>query len=340
MQSKARVLSELVATRNIIKSKFKRTYLDRMKRERIMKELLKPVTSAITTLKPATDTKNKKKIFSSSSSADTHTSKDKSKNTSSILGEDDYNLKPARSLAGFSTNGSDSSQKYMKTKIPKFFTPATTLKSTQQFSLLPIPTPTVSSTPKAKPNKYTYEVEHDNQDLKNYDKPPPDDVVVTVTRTNRTTGEMTPSRMQWRDIPQTSKDQWMRKRARLFDFMKTPGVSKILEKDSRRIESMTKSPVLTSDHTSENEESPSTSKKTRRFRKKKGKGIKTYNDSIDFNFIPYNINNRIIYEYFDDPNELCDRLRLLVSSRMAGNTNHMQEINSIVEELRELDCIV
>lgn len=72
---------------------------------------------------------------------------------------------------------------------------------------------------------------------------------------------------------------------------------------------------------------------------KRGRGLKTYNDSIDFNFIPYNANSHIIYEYFDDPNELCERLRLLVSSRMAGNTNHMQEINSIIEELRELGCI-
>lgn len=60
----------------------------------------------------------------------------------------------------------------------------------------------------------------------------------------------------------------------------------------------------------------------------------------DFNFIPYNEKNRVIYEYFDDPNELCDRLRLLISSRMDGDSNHMQEINSIVEELRELKCIV
>lgn len=54
-------------------------------------------------------------------------------------------------------------------------------------------------------------------------------------------------------------------------------------------------------------------------------------------FIPYNPN--IVYEYFDNPNELCDRLRLLVSSRSAGNTNHSQEINSIIEELRELELI-
>lgn len=58
---------------------------------------------------------------------------------------------------------------------------------------------------------------------------------------------------------------------------------------------------------------------------------------LESNFIPYNPN--IVYEYFDNPNELCDRLRLLVSSRSAGNTNHSQEINSIIEELRELELI-
>lgn len=70
-----------------------------------------------------------------------------------------------------------------------------------------------------------------------------------------------------------------------------------------------------------------------------GKGLKSHANHVDFNFIPYSKNDHIIYEYFDDPNELCERLRLLVSSRMAGNTNHMQEINSIVEELRELEYI-
>lgn len=60
---------------------------------------------------------------------------------------------------------------------------------------------------------------------------------------------------------------------------------------------------------------------------------------IESEFIPYNKGNRIVYTYFDDPNELCERLRLLLSSRMAGNTNHTQEINSIIEELRELKLI-
>lgn len=54
-------------------------------------------------------------------------------------------------------------------------------------------------------------------------------------------------------------------------------------------------------------------------------------------FIPYTEN--IVYEYFDDPNELCERLKLLLSSKQAGNSNHNQEINSILEELRELNLI-
>lgn len=45
------------------------------------------------------------------------------------------------------------------------------------------------------------------------------------------------------------------------------------------------------------------------------------------------------YVYWDDPNELVDRLRLLVSSSHAGHSGHVNEINSIVEELREVGII-
>lgn len=54
---------------------------------------------------------------------------------------------------------------------------------------------------------------------------------------------------------------------------------------------------------------------------------------LEKEFVPYTDN--IAYEYYDDPNEICDRLRLLVMSKASGNTNHDQEINSIIEELRE-----
>lgn len=50
--------------------------------------------------------------------------------------------------------------------------------------------------------------------------------------------------------------------------------------------------------------------------------------------------NKPIYEYWDDPNELCDRLRLLLSSNAAGHNNHQNEIASIVEELLEAKYIL
>lgn len=49
--------------------------------------------------------------------------------------------------------------------------------------------------------------------------------------------------------------------------------------------------------------------------------------------------NLVDYSYWDDPNELVDRLRLLVSSTSAGHTGHNNEIISIIEELREARII-
>lgn len=43
--------------------------------------------------------------------------------------------------------------------------------------------------------------------------------------------------------------------------------------------------------------------------------------------------------YWDNPNELCDRLRLLVASAESGNTSHSNEILNITEELREAGYI-
>ena len=49
--------------------------------------------------------------------------------------------------------------------------------------------------------------------------------------------------------------------------------------------------------------------------------------------------NKIDYVYWNDPNELVNRLRLLWLSRIAGNTNVHNEIESIIEELRECKII-
>lgn len=45
------------------------------------------------------------------------------------------------------------------------------------------------------------------------------------------------------------------------------------------------------------------------------------------------------YVYWDDLNELVDRLRVLMSSQTAGHTGHDNEIISIIEELREAKII-
>lgn len=61
----------------------------------------------------------------------------------------------------------------------------------------------------------------------------------------------------------------------------------------------------------------------------KGKGlplIKTWKTNVN-------------YVYWDDPNELVERLKLLIASRDAGNTGLDNEIISIIEELRESKII-
>lgn len=49
--------------------------------------------------------------------------------------------------------------------------------------------------------------------------------------------------------------------------------------------------------------------------------------------------NVLDYVYWDDPNELVERLRLLLASRQAGHSGHKNEIVSIIEELREANII-
>jgi hypothetical protein len=46
------------------------------------------------------------------------------------------------------------------------------------------------------------------------------------------------------------------------------------------------------------------------------------------------------YVYYDDPNEIVDRLRILLASQQAGNNAHEDEINSIMEELNEIKPVL
>lgn len=50
-------------------------------------------------------------------------------------------------------------------------------------------------------------------------------------------------------------------------------------------------------------------------------------------------NKNTDYIYWDDPNELIERLKLLIASKSAGNSNHDNEIISIIEELQEAGII-
>lgn len=63
-----------------------------------------------------------------------------------------------------------------------------------------------------------------------------------------------------------------------------------------------------------------------------------YKNIIEKLFPPKTVSGRG-YSYWDDPNELCDRLRHLLASQDAGHTGHANEIASIIEELREAGII-
>lgn len=73
-----------------------------------------------------------------------------------------------------------------------------------------------------------------------------------------------------------------------------------------------------------------------------GNGLFNYNsNAVRKNLSDYMLynDNKIDYVHWNDPNELVDRLRLLIASQTAGNTSHSNEIISIIEELREARII-
>lgn len=72
-------------------------------------------------------------------------------------------------------------------------------------------------------------------------------------------------------------------------------------------------------------------------KKKSGSCLKKPQIQMDFKVV--NKAESFNYTYWDDPNELVDRLRLLLSSQSAGHTNHNNEIISIIEELHEAKII-
>lgn len=76
--------------------------------------------------------------------------------------------------------------------------------------------------------------------------------------------------------------------------------------------------------------------------KNKSKNPKSHEGSgvIDLAVKTFSIKNSAgTYTYWNDPNELVQRLRLLISSTSAGHNGHQNEISSIIEELREANII-
>lgn len=71
-------------------------------------------------------------------------------------------------------------------------------------------------------------------------------------------------------------------------------------------------------------------------RTKIGQSLSNYR--LGNGFMTYNT-KPIEYIHWDDPNELVDRLRLLIASEQAGNNAHTNEIVSIIQELREANII-
>lgn len=61
--------------------------------------------------------------------------------------------------------------------------------------------------------------------------------------------------------------------------------------------------------------------------------------SLQTNYVQLLSDKRIDYKYWDDANELVDRLRLLIASQAAGHSGHNNEIIAIIEELREANVI-
>lgn len=360
--TKRQAISNLVEARNTIKHKFKKAYEERIARERGFSETFKPITSAITSLKSSSSSgkkqKNedvevkkekkssqKKRFAASTPYARKHLSYDSY--DEGTIADDENGRKKARK-----GNGSDQRS---RTLIGSEL--LTDDETYNQFHSIPSTSRQAYQTLKHSPEAFTYEVEDDEDDIEDYGiKQPSDELNVQVTRTDKKTGLMTPATMKWRDLPSNVKRDRIKDRERIGDFVRNPTVEKSLKKESsvrkkKQLEEQistfrNKPPILRKPMPSDDDDEKKKKNETlRRSSRRKGKGLggggsmKATNKLVDFDFIPYNVKNNVIYEYFDDPNELCDRLRLLVSSRMAGNTNHMQEINSIIEELHELGYI-
>lgn len=118
-------------------------------------------------------------------------------------------------------------------------------------------------------------------------------------------------------------------------FMKSPNKTHISEHDKSVYKN-----IILSTHAHKKRYAPDGSVRSK---EKKFKNVIA--DIINFktgrglpNYLTLN-DKKIDYVYWNNANELVERLRLLIASREAGNQSHSNEIISILEELREAGII-
>lgn len=68
--------------------------------------------------------------------------------------------------------------------------------------------------------------------------------------------------------------------------------------------------------------------------------FKKSGNGIHLNLMELNEDAKTEFKFWDNANELVDRLKLLIASHEAGHTGHNDEIISIIEELREANLFV
>lgn len=299
--AKRKLLSDLTTARANVKNKFKKAYMERMRREREMDKIFKPVTKKLASLTTTATTPSKEKKKKKDSS-------EKKKEESNVENGDAYS--------------DDSLDDSVESRRDIFSTPTSLVKP--------------SSSPRLRwtgSNKRTADQMFGN----NWRRTTLDDLLRQTTaspespfvpRARSTMSARISSSQKALSNPNTPDMSMIQVS---FPTLQSH-TRRAKKKDLRTMElkrldtSLNNIDIL-----------PSAS----RFRSvdKRGQFRKAYGESIQPDFIPYTVDDHIKYEYFDDPNELCERLRLLTASRAAGNTNHAQEINSILEELRELGHI-
>lgn len=334
--AKRQVISDLIATQNVIRNKFKKAYTDRIRTVKNVAQILKPVISAITKSKtdvnkPPSNSSSNTKSTAPLSSEFLSTPKASSDINKSKLSE--LKISPTRSFYIPPTDNAQQRDYILgNNPFPRSKKPTQSLRTQLLQSLF------------KKKLSYDSDIEHIGYSDK--------DRTLRGNESDDDEDEQNNVRGAVGGLPKTK----MMKTTRKSDKNKSvePSINpkalvglpmtgyktqpSIIPQPSHVNIGLNEEKNGRAAKTSSEKIGVSTRSQTSHMRK--GCGLTRRRRRLtDFDFIPYNINSRIIYEPYADANELYSRLRLLVSSRAAGNTNHLQEINSLIVELHELGYI-